>query len=54
MVDKVVGGLEGNIWEDEKEYKKETITKVCGNRVYDDNHLKANKQHFRGSSYNFL
>lgn len=24
MVDKVVGGLEGNIWEDEKEYKKES------------------------------
>jgi hypothetical protein len=42
-------GLEGNIWERMKRNKK--LTKVCGIRVYDDSHMKANKQPFRARAH---
>jgi len=49
MIDKVVGGFEGNIWENEKE--SETLQRFLwslGLRVYDDHYMKANKQAFKG------
>jgi hypothetical protein len=45
----VVRGLEGNIWGRMKRNKK--LAKVCGIRVYDDSHMKANKQPFRAPAH---